>query len=733
MAIYPYPMKTKYYILTLFIITGLYPRLSAQPTDYEDFYQTINTLSDEKVYSKLISYQRQDPYFANIYAQLGVVTQKLLYKTDPLKDFQQAVSWSDNGILFLGLFTHYMTENESRSNRSFYSNLPITISDSKLSNFDLVAFSKGLSARLEVYRDSLKLIYRAFEQSKKYYGRSIELYRNINNRFNSLNEALLQTDEVLINDLKRLSQLFDSTIFHFNRYKELTKSFPLKGYQQEFSLKPIKTFRLDGLTNTNFLDANFQIWDFGTWVDEYMVVYNSEIVSLREEIRSINNWFIENEKPLYERTVDIKSLPKPIFDEKFLYRLGKYDNNSLVRELLNYRNMKYKFLIDYNDELNSPSSTDLDILPRKARYYNSLRSDKKAADSLLVILDNAISPERIKRFSTFFTSFYGGQTGLKTFCDDQKNDLNKLLNYSFTYLKFFLKYQRDYFEKPSFYKYKNDSIPSIKVNPDYPGRYNSKDVFRISGEPVYIAGIDFSKNTAAPYIISVDKQKKVKWYKQLERPFTVPKDSPKPLFQKVLGYNGGCMGIYTKQNPEISNTLVKLDSTGKELFRSSIPVFAVPVFMDYDDINQRVLVALKGDAQNNLEKLESATICLTDSVGNTKWKTEFSISGNIVDIIKTEGIYQVFINYKNYKIEERIGSVDQSGTLWGAMVINIDETGKITEIVPLTQAYSYFISDVIKLSGQTICLIGYKSKPGETDATLHFSIINASGKIIYTN
>ncbi len=727
-------MKTKYLIIFLLLAISPLSRILAQPDDYDDFYKKLPTLTEEKIYSKLIVYQRLDPYFVNTYAQLGVVTKKLMLKSDPLKDFDQAITWANEGILYLSLFTHYMPENESRSNRSFYANLPINRSDgSKCTNADLVSFAVSLTKQLQVYRDSLMLVYHSLEKSKELYGKCIDLYKNLNTRFNSLNEILLQTDAAVIEEINKLNILFDSTIYFFNRYSDLTKIFPLKDYHQTYQLKPIKTFRLDGLSNSNFLAQNFDIWDFGTWTDEFKMVFNNEIVPLRLEIGKVNQWYSQYDKGLIERTVENKDIPKPIFDDKFIFKLGKFDNNSLVRDLFAFRNSKHNFLLEYNEPLNSPVDSVVDLLSRKARYYNNLKNNKLKSDSLLAVFEKSISTEKINRFNEFFSSVYGGKTGLINFCDQQKNESKKLLDLSFDNLKYFLKYQKDTYEKIKYAKYKNDSIPTFICPAEYSGKFKTNDVFWISGKPAYVAGFDYTKTSATPFVASIGKDGKVKWYKQPDKAHPLSKDGTNPFFSKVFGYKGGVINIYTKQNPDLTNIVVKFDSTGKELSRSTLQISSVATFLKFDDINQRTLLGFKGKNKEQSELLESTTISLTDSTGNMKWKALFDLAGNIVDIVKTETLYQVFLNYKSYSIMGKSGSANPDGTGWGTLLLNLDEQGAVKDIIPIKQAFSYHVTNVVKLSGQTICLIGYKTDYGNTEAPLFFSILNGLGEVLYSN
>jgi len=726
-------MKANKLIIIFFFIINVFTQILAQPADYDDFFKTINSLTDEKLCSRLLDFQRKDPHFANIYAQLGTVAHRLMIKTDPLKDFDQAVKCADNGILYLSLFTHFMTDNESRANKSFYENLPIAKADKHYSNPDLVNYITGLTQLITTYRDSLKMTYRTLEQSKEYYGRSIALFKSLNVRFNSLNEVLLRTDSNLIVEINKLEQLFDSTIYYFKTYTELTKTFPLEDYHQKYVLKPIKTFRLDGLSNSNFLLDEFEIWDFGTWVDEVLTTYKADILPLRDETAKINQWLVDNEIKLKDGRLEPANALKEDIDEKFIFKLGKYDNNSLVRELFAYRSGKIKFLAKSIDPLNSKTDSVIDLFTRKTRYYHDLALNKQLVDSFLTVYESTITQDRIDRFKEFFNTAYRGKEGLLTYITNQKEELNEVIGHSFENFKSFMKFQKDYFEKPNYAKFRGEMVPTFSLNSYFEDKHRTNDVFRISGKPVFISGFEVTKTSAVPFIAYIESGNKVKWFKQIDKPSILGKERFAGINSKIYGHKGGCVGVFCKQIPEIVNNFAILDSTGKLESFTTIPISEYPVFLNYDDINQRALIAFQGKDSLRLDEMENSTVCLIDSIGNISWKCGFDLAGNIIDIIKTDNLYQVFLNYKSYNINGKKGKAGSDALQWGTIVVNIDDSGSIKEITPIKQSYSFHVTNIVKLSGQSICLIGYKTSPDQPNGPLFFSIITTSGKIVFSN
>ena len=644
--------------------------VKAQLEDYDDFYETIGSQTDERLYSKMMAYQKKDPYFVSVYVQLGEISYNLMRKADALQDFQTAVFWANTGALYLNLYIHYAKENEARSNREFYRNLPIQKKESKLSNEDIRAFVDKRMKQLEVYRDSLTMVYESLEKSKENYGKCIQYYHSINNSYSNLNEVLLQCDAKITGELNKLKTHFDSTLFYFEEYKTLTKSFPLTNYDQQYSLKPIKTFRLDGLTNSNFLDEKFTLWDFESWTKEFFGIHQSDIVSLQQEIEKTDTKFNDLDYLSGKRAIGPVEALKPIYDEKFLFRLGKYDNNSLVRDLFAYKAQKQKFYSEWLDPLNSPSDSIPGLLPRKTRYLTRLAETKTETDSVLTQFKLSVTPEKINRFASFFNPAYKGEKGLKAYCDQQYLELGKMLDESFFNLKQYMAKDFSYSPKGSV-PYLKDSVPLSPVGQLYQGAYRTSTLAVTPKKSVYLTGLEVTKAGKNPFLSYVDKQGALKWLKPLEKPSKtlVPDDfSASGIFPD----KSGCFILYSIKSKDTSSILVRYVSLGTELKRDTFPFKQKPVFFNFDDISQTILLAFHRRDSSDTENMETWNVCLLDSSRSFVWNTTFKMDGNVVDIVKTESNFLVIANYRAFSIAGKLQKASPDGTLWGSLMVNVE-------------------------------------------------------------
>lgn len=703
----------------------------AQLEDYEDFFESIGSYTDERLYSKMMAYQKKDPYFVSVYVQLGEISYNLMRKADPLQDFQTAVFWANTGALYLNLYIHYTKENEARSNREFYRNLSIPKKESKLSNEDIRGFVDKRIKQLEVYRDSLKMVYESLEKSKESYGKCIQYYHKINNSYYNLNEVLLQCDAKITDELNKLKTHFDSTLFYFEEYKARTKTFPLANYNQQYTLKAIKTFRLDGLTNANFLNDKITLWDFGSWTKEFFSIHQSDIVSLQQEIEKTDTKFNDLDYMAGKRAIGPVEALKPIYDEKFLFRLGKYDNNSLVRDLFAYKAQKQKFYSEWLDPLSSPSDSIPGLLPRKTRYLARLAETKTETDSVLTQFKLSATIEKINRFASFFNQAYKGEKGLKAYCDRQYTELGKMLDESFFNLKQYMAKDFTYVPKGSV-PYLKDSVPLSPVNQLYQGAYRTSLFAVTPKKAVYLTGLEVAKAGKNPFISYVDKQGAVKWLKPLEK----PSKTMAPGDFKASGIfpdKSGCFVLYSLKSADSSSILVRYDSLGTELKRDTLPLNQNPVFFSFDDISQTILLAFHRKDSADTENMETWNVCLLDSSGRFVWNTLFKMDGKLVDIVKTESNFLVIANYRAFSIAGKLQKASPDGTLWGSLMVNMGPSGAIKNSIAIKKKQAFHVSHVFKLSSNSICTIGYKSAPGDRNGDLYFAVLQPDGKIVFTN
>lgn len=416
-------MYMQQYMKLIAMLCVAFACLSAKAQKYDDIYDELPNLSLDQAYSKLLNFQKKNPYFANTYVQLGMVCEHKMAHTDPLRDIESAQFWSDNAHLFFGNFIVFYKDGDLRSNDVYYENLNIPFAGKKLTEADLKAFVAAHEKKCRSFRDSTLLIYNAIAKSKSHYNHCIATFKSLCDKYASYNDLLLAYDKNIESEMKSLSTDIDSCVIAFDEYKRLIKSYPILNYRQVYDVKDIETFRLDGLTNSDFYDNRFFIWDYQKWVKEYREAIENAIKPLRKQVDEINAMYAEGKKEVEKGRALNVALQQP-YDELFVFKLGKYDNNSLVRELFAYLETRRQFYVMACDSITFNNDTTSALLNRKMRHiYNTAVGAKQAKASLNGV-EPFITSERVARFADFFKKNYGGSAGVKSFVQEEPKQID---------------------------------------------------------------------------------------------------------------------------------------------------------------------------------------------------------------------------------------------------------------------------------------------------------------------
>lgn len=720
-------------LILVFILSSLYvtPKMAfSQEIRYDDLYARLSALNPNQAYTQLLAFQQQNPFFSNTYIQLGNICEQKLMEIDPLRDFEQANYWANNAVLFYNLYTVYLKEGDVRRNREYYANLLTPQPGKKIEQEDAVAFLQKRLSYCKSYKDTVALIYSALEKSKGYYNTCVQIFNDINVNYRNLNEALLRTDSDLLKLLDSLNIQYSNSIDTFKVYQNLISKFPVGNYKQQFTVKPIETFRLDGITNSDFLDNNFFVWDYGKWVSKFNDTYSKDILPLRKEIANIQDLFLSNRRKL--GLVDTLSPNERFksFDEFFLFRLGKYDNNSIVRNLFEYHNTYQDLLVSSKSSLNNPVDSSSVIMNRKLRYYHRLSMEHK---NTLTSLDNLaanIDSEKVLNHKAFFNKYYSGFEGLKNFVKSESDLIVALMSDNFLRLKSYL--DREQLQKTNFgYAVGRQRVP-LQPNFAFVGDKTNEpfvvyNVSYLKGNPQYVSGY-LNKPTKKPiaFVAKVDSSKAVEWVREVGLPNMENGDCAK----LVCGFDNGSVALVNaKTTVGNINTYVRVDSKSGVAFKKTIEETSSPCFLQFDEINQNAILGFGEPTEWADNIYNSISLTHVDSAGNAIWKAVIPATGNLVDVVNSEGKVLAFVNYQSYT-DDKLGVVANPSGVFAHLIAVINSgDGRVEKLIPIKSVNSYSISKVFSISSNEINLIG-QSASGEK---LVYLVVDNKGAVIYSN
>jgi hypothetical protein len=729
--------------LLLILATGLLSGVNGQKQNYDEIIRNLGELTNEQAYSRLFQYQNQNPHFANTYLQIGNLFEKMIGELDLLRQYHLALGHLDNAIIYYGLFQVFLENNEVRRNRDLYANIPLAASGYGITNEGALQY---VESRLELNKNlksKLTTIYEAIEKSKDHYNNCVRIFNEINNNYDSYNEALLRTDDILLSLLDQLEQEYESTVKEFEIYKSLISDFPAAGYNQEYTTRPVKTFRLDGITNSDFLMDRFQIWDYGTWVSQFRNIHVNDILPLRREITEIQDMFIANNHLLSQAAfIDVESNLNS-FDDLFLFRLGRFDNNSLVRELFNYSDKLQSYLLLAKNPLNNPNDSSSLVMARKLRYYYRLALQLNDAKKELDIFNNAITPERVARFSEFFKNYYQGENGLNDFSAKQQSLLVTTFNQALNNLG--TCFSNENMVKISHPPAESESGSLIPLYPlpedDLPEdfEYITRAVDYYHGTPAFITGYVRKPGENMPFIAKISDGN-IEWIREIGVTESNV-DSMNISGRKVFAYENGAIAVISAligndhdfelpASKNYLNILVHIDNDGNIIFKRNIEATGFPVFLNYDEINQLSHVVL-GNKPGGRDMFSGITVCQADSTGSILWNTTMDVDGDFAGMVRTEDKYVIYLNFKKFDIGGNFKITGNSGKNWALLISDISFDGELTGITPVIPDHSLYIDKVFAISSNVVNLLGYQGEPAS--GGLQYFILTTEGDMIFSN
>lgn len=573
----------------------------AQAQNYTVVYDALPNMTLDQSYSVLMSYQKANPYNSNVYAQIGSISEKKMILFDPLRQNEGVRFWAGNVKLFYGNLKVYYKKGDCKS--EFWDNLDIPFGDRRDDQVMWDYINKHM-AFCKNYSDTTTLIYNAIERSKSFYNQALGIYRTICDEYMDMHDMLLRNDAQLEARMQSMGELIDNSVKEFDEYKRLTKLYPVGNYRQLYEKKPIETYRLDGLTNSDFYNNRFFMWDYRSWIDDFQKAYKTDIVPLRQEADAIEQHYRDGRAELKAgRDQDIV-LDKP-YDDLFLFRLGRYDNSSLLRELFAYLEETRQLVVLAGDSLSRNLVSEPGLESRKMSQLYKMTRQNAEAGRRRSLLNDAIAPDKVAKFTDFFAKRYGGEAGLRTFVQSDGQYCESLLDQTAGEVCAYIDGQRK--SQPSMedrYSAKQGAAPSVPLwvasnaaavkTP----HVTSHVAYANRSIPVYVAGYQ-KANQRAWHVAGIDAVGKTKWLTALKGVGSVT---------SLARSEGGCLvNVVADGGPR----LLWLDDSGKQKV-SVATTSEVLDGMGVDAVSGRVWW-LSGNAGG------TPSLSVADSLGSKAW------------------------------------------------------------------------------------------------------------------
>lgn len=701
--------------------------LIAQPSGYDELIKKSPELTPKQRFFRFFQHQRADNEFANAYIHLADACEKIYTDLDPLRDYQRVVHWINNAFTYYSVFPVYLDNRDARRNTEYYEFFEIEPAGKKLRNGDLLRYTKYRKQTTETFLDSLKLIYGAFEKSKDHYNKAVELFNEINHTYENLNKALLRTDSQLLEKLNQLEQEFEASKKSFAEYKKMIHKYPLKDYDQTYTLRPIETYRLDGLTNSDFLNNEFHLWNYSQWIKKFRQLYNNDIVPLRKEVAALQEMFEENHETLAKLDTVNSDASFEKADRLFMYRLGKYDHNSLIRDMFRYYNERQNLEVMSLSPINQIIDSVPSKMNRKFRYYYQLAMQKQKADARLSTFRNHISEDKKLLFQDFFETYYPGEDRLYTLADEEAEMTGNILNEGLSHLQTYLANHKSYLESLEYAQGGYGEVPLTPYGNKESSEYITQAYSLQDSIPEFVSGILKSKDGV--FVARISPDRKVKWLKTPGTPGP-SKSFTNPDASVLSDYENGVVALISSRDTSgIHSSLVHYSKDGETILEKKMNQTLQPELLHYDEINKQNLMAFQTPEDEAINTSPRIEVCLADSAGNIQWNVHLSVEGHLIEVVKPADQYVALINAKKYQKQgEWIDLPNQ-----GLLIATISNDGELSGMTTVTTKGGLHIDRIFPVSGQEITLIGKQGISDRSKERPCYLVISTEREVIFDN
>ncbi len=695
----------------------------AQRVKYKDAYEKIKAKDYAAAYPLLKIVLKNDTSIASANLHIGTFLYNRAKSYDVLKQNDAAKIDCDSALFFLTRSKRQINEKETKRNDEYYSMFTRNAKDTlkPITNRDTIfkRVSRDLDAKLKeipIHKSNIDLIFYTFNKSVDYYAQAAKIYKNLNNRYSNIKELSLMSDLALAADLDKMHINYDSSIHYLETYKKAIKAYPIKGYNQQYEVESIETYRLDGLSKTDFLASKLKLWNYAKWAKEIKTVLDKEIKKLKDGIIKYDELYATTFEEINTKFIGYDSAMAIKADKKLYSLINKYDYNSLALRLLDYKQKRLEFLgsllSKYNDIENN---TGANFEP-KAYFFYDLSKRISACDSSLAKFEKINFAKEAPKYSFFINKRFADVAGINAFVNKEKNMLKEsTVLYKEKYADVMYNYHTKYSDTTLYVPYANFQIPM------FPGYEYCKSTMKttvlkedIKGN-IFVAGYIYQTNGISnAFVCKISDSRQVLWFKNIAiKPEN--KATNGEFITAIEPSNEGCIVAVNSRLPGgIKNFLTRFDKNGLELFNRKVESNAVARQMIFDEINDNFILVTKGElAFDFTEKEEPLNIVCFDNTGLAKWNHKFNLQGTVAEYSKVFEGYLLICNFASISTGSNIIQTKAGAGVKNTNVflLKITTAGQISKFETISSGSNpLYALGSVKINNSNINILGVNSE-----------------------
>lgn len=623
---------------------------------YKDIYDKIGKEPAEHTVLKLNEFQSSTPEFPNTYVQTGLIQWAWLQDEDPFLHYQYVEQLIYNTKLYIsfGISKIQADDKEVKKNSNYYTNLGVG-GAKEVTQEAVLQKLNDIMEKVKEYEEHVTTIIENFNLAIDKYNACTETFKQIVSHQNNYKNLLVTSSPELRAGLKKLSQDFDSVMLCFGIFKNELANYPIKDYNQQLDIKPINTYRLEGLTSSNFIQPQIPIWDYQGWVKEANYLLDGTINDIKtqsdETIKGMRTRVAALQKQKAE-TDSILTIAPP---NKLVNLTEKYDYESLISASMKYEAAKANLQIASLRSTNNIENPDefKNDYNQKAAYYYDLYLMGRTCRNNLRIQDSRINEKSLTLHDQTIKSVYGDKEKFaSSYNTGQEKELSDIEAQNLEHFKTFTVEQ--FAPENLSYDFNGKTIgatPSTipfeeAIKDDYTASYTCKNSTGIR----YIAGFRKNgNNTSAGFVAKNEIENIITWSKDI----SIAPAGYNTVVQVIPMKTGEVLALVANNNGgNVKSAVIKLDNDGKQISRTELTSTLFPVAFTYDNISETVAVVSKGKTGNiDTESNDDAVLeAIVLGQKQSSFSPYFKIQGKVADVVKSASGYLIICNYTNLTV-----------------------------------------------------------------------------------
>lgn len=233
---------------------------------FSEQLSAVNEMTPYQAIYHLEQYQKKFPWFAGVYYHLGMANEKQIPTIHPILDYDLIRRMLYNARVCYGNCKHY-AQDASLKNEDF-AGLP-----KKRKRVEYEDVARFANKKLQQVKNTQMLVdhlYNSYYRMVKRYADCRQMFTQFCETYPGEKQAHLRLQAQDIDLLNRLAQQFDSLKIDITTFESALANYPIDNYTPIFSFSDIQLYRLDGLTQTNFMEPHITLWNYGDFAKQFL-------------------------------------------------------------------------------------------------------------------------------------------------------------------------------------------------------------------------------------------------------------------------------------------------------------------------------------------------------------------------------------------------------------------------------------------------------------------------------